>query len=240
MRTKAASWAYFSGEEENAVRILMNSSSESVTLASLTQDSKHRLHGTTLAGFLSQTRSTRASDSTFFDEHWRSCVNRVDDPYMRAVLSRVGGDGWESVLEEEAIPILDRTAIAVCNLNDDELTSFLRNRLNRFMRNPSPWLTSLSFVGFTAPSVGLLQRWLERTGDIQTVALLSAHFPASRLNASERETVRRWNESYRDLLDGWGMWGQRVEYDIGRMELGRGLGERRTAEGEAGRGVCPV
>ena len=28
MRTKAASWAYFSGEEENAVRILMTSNSE--------------------------------------------------------------------------------------------------------------------------------------------------------------------------------------------------------------------
>jgi hypothetical protein len=32
MRTKAASWAYFSGEEENAVRILMNSSSKLQTL----------------------------------------------------------------------------------------------------------------------------------------------------------------------------------------------------------------
>lgn len=76
--------------------------------------------GTTLAGFLSQSRATRANE--FFDEHWRSLTNRVDDPYIRAVLSRVGGDGWESVLEEEAMPLLDRIAIAVCNLPDDEVS----------------------------------------------------------------------------------------------------------------------
>ena len=205
----------------------------------LNKDSKHRLLGTTLAGFLSQVRSTRASD--FFDEHWRSLINRVDDPYIRAVLSRVGGDGWESVLEEEAIPLLDRTAIAVCNLNDDELTSFLKNRLSRFMRNPSPSLTALAHTGFTSPAIAIVQRWLERTGDIQTVALLSSHFPANRLSPNEKEAVKRWNQSYRDLLDGWGMWGERVEYDIGRMEVGRGLGEKRgTEEEDAGRGTCPV
>ena len=50
-------------------------------------------------------------------------MNRVDDPYMRAVLSRVGGDDWDSVLQEEAIPLLDRVAIAVSNLKDDEVSN---------------------------------------------------------------------------------------------------------------------
>ena len=49
-------------------------------------------------------------------------VNRIDDPYMRIVLSRIGGDGWETVLKEEAVPILDRIAIAVCNLDDAEVS----------------------------------------------------------------------------------------------------------------------
>lgn len=242
LRTRAASWAYFSGEEEQAIRLLMNSSSTSRGLGwRLTIDSKHRLCGTTLAGFLSQTRSTRASDSAFFDEHWRSLINRVDDPYIRAVLARVGGDGWESVLEEEAIPIIDRIAIAVCNLSDDEFTSFLKNRLSRFKRNPSPSLASLAITGFSTSAIGIMQRWLERTGDVQTIALLSAYFPISRLTHGERESVKRWTESYRDLLDGWGMWGERVEFDTGRMEVGRGLGENRIAdEEETGRGSCPV
>ena len=58
--------------------------------------------------------------------------------------------------------------------------------------------------------------------------------------------VRRWTESYRDLLDSWGMWGERVEFDIGRMDLGRNFGEERIADavdGEAGTmgsGLCPM
>ena len=84
-------------------------------------DSRHRLLGTTLAGFLTSSKSLRGSQSSFFDEHWRSVVNRVDDPYVRVILSRIAGDGWESVTEEEAIPLLDRIFIAVNNLNDAEV-----------------------------------------------------------------------------------------------------------------------
>jgi hypothetical protein len=56
-------------------------------------------------------------------------VNRIDDPYARIILSRIGGDGWESVLREEAVPILDRVAIAVCDLDDAE-ASWLSSREN--------------------------------------------------------------------------------------------------------------
>jgi hypothetical protein len=84
-----------------------------------------------------------------------------------------------------------------------------------------------------------MQRWLERTGDVQTIALLAAYFPLTRLSGHERDTVKRWTESYRDLLDGWGMWGERVEFDTGRMEVGRSLGERREEE-TVSKGSCPV
>ena len=48
-------------------------------------------------------------------------LKHVEDPYVRIILSRIGGDGWETVLREEAVPILDRVAIAVCNLDDAEV-----------------------------------------------------------------------------------------------------------------------
>ncbi len=83
--------------------------------------SRHRLLATTIAGFLSQSRSTRASD--LFDNHWQKMVSRIDDPYARIVLSRIGGEGWESIMREEAVPILDRVAIAACNLDDSEVRS---------------------------------------------------------------------------------------------------------------------
>lgn len=40
--------------------------------------------------------------------------------------------------------------------------------------------------------------------------------------------VNRWREGYREMLDSWGMWGERVEFDVGWLEIGRGLGEERA------------
>lgn len=52
----------------------------------------------------------------------RKLTCKVDDPYIRAVLVRIGGDDWEGILAEEAIPLLDRVVIAVCNLSDKEVS----------------------------------------------------------------------------------------------------------------------
>ena len=177
-------------------------------------------------------------------------VNRIDDPYARIMLSRIGGDGWESVLREEAVPLLDRVAIAACNLDDGEVSKirlgrklttqfsvFLKERSERFLGNPSPSLHGLALTGLTASGLKLIQRWLERTGDIQTAALLSTFFPATRLSSSERSMLKRWREGYRDLLDRWGMWEERVKYDVVWLEMGRALGEQR---GESGGEVCSL
>ncbi len=94
--------------------------------------SRDRLLAATIAGFLSQSRSTRASE--LFDNHWRGMVNRIDDPYARVMLSRIGGDGWESILREEAVPILDRVAIAVCNLDDTEVSYVSRTTRSMLTR----------------------------------------------------------------------------------------------------------
>lgn len=48
-------------------------------------------------------------------------ITSIDDPYARIILFRIAGQEWESVLNEEAVPILDRVAIAVCNLDDAEV-----------------------------------------------------------------------------------------------------------------------
>ena len=209
--------------------------------------SRHRLLAATIAGFLSQSRLTRASE--LFDTLWRGMVNRIDDPYVRIMLSRIGGEGWESVLRDEAVPFLDRVAIATCNLDDGEVSKlmaqdlttqfsgFLKERSERFLGNLSPSLHGLALTGLTASGLKLIQRWLERTGDIQTAALLSTFLPSSRLSTSENLVVKRWREGYRDLLDRWGMWNERAKYDVVWLEMGRALGEQR---GDTPGEVCPA
>ncbi|ORY34245.1 hypothetical protein BCR39DRAFT_517213 [Naematelia encephala] len=218
-RTKAAAMAYFAGDADRAVSVLQNS-----------PNSKHHLISTTISAFLASPPSARSRQSTFND-NWRAMVSRIEDPYVRCMLSRIGGESWESVLGEEGVGLLDRIGMAVLNLSDAELSSFLSERQRHLSRSTD--LANLPLTGFTPSLIPLLGRHLDRTGDIQTVALLSSLIPSTRLGKAQREIVARWREGYRDLLDAWGLWGQRVEFDVLRRQ--EGADAKETTEH-----VCPV
>ncbi|BEI89570.1 uncharacterized protein CcaverHIS019_0209320 [Cutaneotrichosporon cavernicola] len=206
-RTKAACWAFFAGEEGPAITILMRS-----------DDERHRLMGATIAGFMSQSRAERGS--VFFQEHWRGMIDKVDDPYIRAVLARIAGENWDGILYDESLPLLDRVAVAVCNLEDRDLTQFLRNRLRRCTTLGS--LPGLVLTGFTSAGVALLQRFVDRTGDVQTAALLASFFPRLHLSAGEVLALDRWQDAYRNYLDSWLAWITRCSFDVAAIS------ERRT------------
>ncbi|WOO76939.1 SEH-associated protein 4 [Vanrija pseudolonga] len=223
-RTKAACWAFFAGEEGPAVTILMRS-----------DDERHRLMGATIAGFMTQSRAERGS--LFWQEHWRSMVDKVDDPYVRAVLTRIAGEEWDGIIYDESLPLLDRIAVAVCNLSDKDLTFFLRNRLNRCIQLGS--LQGLALTGFTPAGLDLLQAFVDRTGDVQTAALLSAFFPRSRLSTSQIAMLERWQEAYRDLLDSWMAWVPRCNFDVGVIARRREIGDL-AADAVQTVVVCPA
>ena len=101
-RTKAAAWAYFASEESSAARLLLESPGRWLLTAGQQQarihradrstDARHRLIGATVATAL--LKSNRRAGP----QEWASVVSGVDDPFIRAVLRRIGGEGWESVL----------------------------------------------------------------------------------------------------------------------------------------------
>lgn len=225
-RSKAAFRAFFRGDESGTVGILMSS-----------EDPNDTLLGSTIAGFMSQSASTRGSE--YFNAHWPNLIRRVDDPYVRAILSRIAGEDWESVLEEEYIPLLERMVVGVQYLDDWEFSTFLKGRMSRFARSSS--LHMLPLTGLSPPALSLLSRYLARTGDLQTVTLLAAFFPPGKLNQAEKMMVERWREGYRDMLDSWGMWGERCEFDVKWGNLQRSLGgEDAGEEGYGKTGTCPV
>lgn len=120
-----------------------------------------------------------------------------------------------------------------------QLTAFLSERDKIASRNSD--LHDLPLTGLSGPALPLLQRWLDRTGDMQTTALLSAFIPTTNLRKSDKELIKRWQEGYRDLLDSWGMWGTRVEFDTSLREERRRRGEDEKAPGQGDDvGSCPV
>lgn len=94
-----------------------------------------------------------------------------------------------------------------------------------------PPLSLIPLFGLSALTIPHLARYLNTTGDIQSVALISALIQPSTLRENERKTVKRWREGYRDLLDRWRLFGKRVEYDVLRLEV-EGRFEDRERERE--------
>lgn len=76
----------------------------------------------------------------------------------------------------------------------------------------------------------------------------------NKLNKTEKNLIKRWKECYRDMLDSWGMWGERCEFDVRSGEIQRSLASNEGGHGhghghagkEDGLGVggmgerCPV
>lgn len=59
-------------------------------------------------------------------------IEGMDDPYIRAVLRRCGGESWEVVLRkggEEGLDLVDGVVIAVNNLGDKEVSLNLKSLL---------------------------------------------------------------------------------------------------------------
>ena len=62
----------------------------------------------------------------------------------------------------------------------------------------------------------ILQSYVDRTGDIQTAAILSSYVSPAKFSDLRAE---RWLEAYRDLLDGFRLFHHRVAFDIDRGRI---------------------
>ncbi|KAL7061616.1 hypothetical protein AAHC03_011 [Spirometra sp. Aus1] len=126
---------------------------------------------------------------------WRStCADlsaRLKDPYLRVMLNFLmcrGGD-FKSILENEDLRLIDRLAFACLYLNDDDLRQFVSITCNRMVK--AGRLDAVLLTGLvSADFIDLVQHYLDRTGDVQTAAIVGLHACAlstpSGVQASQR------------------------------------------------------
>jgi len=62
----------------------------------------------------------------------------------------------------------------------------------------------------------LLQSYINRSGDLQTAALLSCHVSHRKL---KEPRIQVWILMYRSLLDRWQLWTQRAKLDVDRGSI---------------------
>lgn len=141
-------------------------------------------------------------------------IVRLQDPYFRAMLTHLALGDWSEVLEEESLPLRERLAIAFQFLDDVALSSYLRRITERSIFRGD--IEGIIVTGLTPPGMDILQSYVDRTGDIQTAAILSAYVSPAKFPDTR---VGRWLEAYRDLLDGFKLFHHRVSFDIDRGQI---------------------
>ncbi|KAJ7762788.1 hypothetical protein DFH07DRAFT_404320 [Mycena maculata] len=206
--SRAACWLVFTQQYNKAVEVLMRSNDES-----------HHMMSGTLAALMPGS-STRNPE---LREHCERLIIRLQDPYFRAMLTHLTLGDWDEVLDEEIIPFRERLAIAFQFLEDTTLTSYLHRCVENSRHRGD--IDGLIVTGLTKRGMDILQSHVDRTGDIQTAAIMASYACPFKFKDARAE---RWVEAYRDLLDGFKLHHHRVSFDIERGGLLQAAGDDRA------------
>lgn len=152
------------------------------------------------------------SDRNFLRSDMTTLYADITDPYLRAIfafLSQVD-DHWDGILREKKLPLTDRMAFACMYLSDTQLNEYIKMQITLCIENGD--LTGILLTGATGDGVGLLQSYLDTSEDIQTVSLIASRFFVN--EQCTNPTIQYWIATYRGLLDSWGFWELRAQFDI--------------------------
>ncbi|THH10667.1 hypothetical protein EW145_g1164 [Phellinidium pouzarii] len=198
--SQAACWLLFTNQGGRAIDMLMKSKNES-----------HQMMSGTFAAMLQSGSSSRNHELRDYCER---LIVKLQDPHFRIMLSYIVFNDWSDVVEEEALPLRERIAIALRFLEDKDLTSYLRRVADDCRAKGS--IEGLMVTGLTSLGLDILQGYVDTTGDVQTAALLASYVCPGRYKDARAE---RWVEAYRDLLDGWRLFHHRCQFDINRGKI---------------------
>ena len=175
-----------------------------------------------LAGVLTMVSVALSGFSDGDSELWREMVScslsSLPHPALRAIFSflTVRDGNYSSVLEEDGLLLLSRVAFAATFLDDESLETYLESEWSGLVS--AGRLEALVLSGGDGEVVEVLQSYLDRTADVQTVSWLSVRILS--VEAANSDQVVAWLDSYRTLLDQWAMFSLRTELDIALTTAG--------------------
>jgi WD repeat-containing protein mio len=147
-------------------------------------------------------------------EHYSRLSVRLQDPYFRMMIIHMGVGDWLEVLEEDVIPFRERLAIAFQFLDDRSLKSYLQRITADASQTGN--IDAIIVTGLTKQGLDILQAYVDRTGDVQTVAIMGSYVCPVKFHDRR---VERWLNAYREMLDGFRLHPERVGFDIERGQL---------------------
>ncbi|XP_037961202.1 GATOR complex protein MIOS [Teleopsis dalmanni] len=143
----------------------------------------------------------------------RSNANmQIQDAHLRAIFSflTIENDSFDAVLTEEGVSLADRIAFACKYLSESKLSEFVKQQIQKSIERGD--LNGLLLTGESLDGINILQAYLDRTFDVQTVALIAInYFHKEYFNS---KSIQFWISSYLDCLNSWGFWEKRAELEI--------------------------
>ncbi|CAR28845.1 ZYRO0F13288p [Zygosaccharomyces rouxii] len=197
---KAAAWAVFFGDIPKAVEILSSAKKEKLNLIA-----------TAVAGYMAY-KDQPGNNS--WRQQCRKMSAELEDPYLRVIFAFIADDDWWDILYEPAISLRERLGVALRFLNDIDLSRFLERTSSAVIKSGE--LEGLILTGITPSGIDLLQSYVDKTSDVQTAALISL-FGCPRYFKDKR--VDEWVQTYRSMLNSWGLFAMRSKFDCLRTKL---------------------
>jgi WD repeat-containing protein mio len=192
--TKAAAWALYENAPQRAVEILKRGGKDLLFIG--------------LALNL-QLKGALATDKKDWDSVLQEHSQMMADPYLRAIYALISTGDWKAIADEPSLPLRDRVGVAVRNLDDVELTNWLRRQMAEAIKTGD--IEGIVLAGITDKMVDILAKYIEKFGDYQTVTLIMSH--AAPLYINDYRTSQ-WREEYRDLLNTNKLYIDRAKFDV--------------------------
>jgi hypothetical protein len=136
--------------------------------------------------------------------------------------------GLEQVLENVHLSLSDRVAFACRFLPHKELRVYLTKSIESAQAAGN--IEGLAVTALSKEGIKILQSYMDRYSDVQTVALVVARVVLPPDWTVERKVCTEWVESYRGLLNTWQMWQSRAMFDVDRAELLRRFKAKNAAD----------
>ncbi|XP_048578803.1 GATOR complex protein MIOS isoform X2 [Nematostella vectensis] len=205
---RAAAIALFNSKIRQAIEILRQG-------AKVNQESSDKDKGKTLNMVAMALSGYTEEKRTLWREMCSNLCHEIEHPYLRAAFAFLTceDDNFDSILSDRDIEVEDIVAFACKFLPDSKLVAFIK-MLTSLMVEAGD-LDGMLLTGVTPDGVDLLEKYVNRTTDVQTACLVIINSVQNISDEVKRDKrVSCWIESYRNLLDTWRMWHQRAQLDI--------------------------
>ena len=140
-------------------------------------------------------------------------ANSEEDEYISSLLLFLSGLSPSQILLRKRLEVRDRLAVACRFYQDSSLLTFIKAELEQSKASGDPH--GILLTGLTAESVPIIEKYLQRTKDRETGAVLGVYL----LKYSSGDSARAWVEDYTAFLNSEGLFEQRCLFDIEKNRM---------------------